>query len=122
MGTVRIKAAILARDSFYFGKSTVLSTKVFDMASMDNVFFGYLQPPSDSGLGSPSAPLSMYEAAIGGATTIAGIGFDYNHSDNIRKRYFISATSAAYISAAQSTDYNEYVSLSPVTPYTAINT
>jgi len=120
MGTVRIKAGIIAMGSDYYGATTVLSTKVFDMEKMDNVFFGYCVPPSDAGLGSASSPLSFIEGTTVVSTAIRGIYFDYNHSDNIRKRYFISATSDAYISAAQSTDYNEYVALSPISPYTAI--
>lgn len=120
MGTVRIQAGILSRNSEYFGATTVLSTKVFDTDKMDNIFFGYLVPSTDSGLGAPSSPLSFIEGGVVVSTAKRGIYFDYNHSSSMRARYFISAESAAFITALQSTDYNEYVALSPISPYTVI--
>ncbi len=121
--SIRIKAAILARESSYYGASTVLDEKVFDTEKMDNVIFGYLIPPTDNGVGSPSYVMSFTENPLPPSNAIRGIDFDYNHSVNIRKHYTISGDSAAYATAlggTGTTNVNALITISPLSPYTLI--
>lgn len=121
---LRIKAGILVRESSYYGAANALSAKVFQLDNMDNVEFGYLVPSSDSGVGTASSVLSFTQNPLPPSNAIRGIDFDYNHSNNIRKHYFISGSSADYysISGTQSgtTNVNSLVTLTPISPYTLI--
>ncbi len=116
---VNILAGVLAYDANYYGADTSLSVRLFNVDYMDAPLFGFLTPPSDSGVGSPSSALSFQEGNIGPATnSIPCIAFYYNHSPNIRHRFMISATSAAFFTALSTgTTLNSQTTLSPVSPY-----
>ncbi len=123
MGTVRFKAGVLSRDSQWFGAATILSSEVFEADKMDKVQFGWLTPALDNGIGSPSLVNSFQESSYAPASnSVAGIDFFYNHSVNIRRRYFISALSSDYTTAfgTASTNPNYYTVLSPISPYTLL--
>ena len=118
--SLRIRAGILQRDSTYLGNQSKLDTKVFEVEKMDNIIYAWLTPAADSGVGSPTSIMSVQEAQFAPSTTsLRGIDFDYNHSDSVRKHYFISADSADFLAAqggAGSTNVNGLTTLSVISP------
>lgn len=114
---VNIIAGVLQRDEAYFGASSTLVKKQFNIDYVDDVIFGWLTPQSDSGVGSPSYVNSIQVATISPASDAKiGIAFWYNDSPNIRHRYFISANSADWKTAlSTSTTLNSLTELSVAT-------
>lgn len=88
-----IKAGVLARDSAYFGASTTIPSKMFETQKMNGLQFGFLEPPTDSGVGASSNVLSVVEQTNNPNAKL-GAWFYYRESSlNRDVRYFVSANS-----------------------------
>lgn len=88
-----IKAGVLARDSSYYGQGTVIPSKFFETSKMRAIQFGFLEPPTDSGVGTPSSTLDTVEAtSLSGAKI--GAWFFYTEGFNRDVKYFITCNSS----------------------------
>ncbi len=110
--SLRIKAAILLRDAQYYGAQTILSTDNFDVDRMTNIQQGWLEPPSGSGVGSPSFVAGFTEATDHSSSAKVGTQFFYQGKFNQMVRYVVSCNSAAFETAlSTSTNVNVLTTL-----------
>lgn len=121
---LKLKLAVLRMDGEYFGQGTTLEGQTFDALYMSEIREGYLLPPSDSGLGSPSQPLSWIGATggVSGYTNAKrGIDFTYTkYGSDSRHRYTASASSTTFETALSNTSASAFTSVAAVDGYTML--
>ena len=93
MASIRFRAGILAYNADYYGAKTILATKSFELDKVSTLTMGYIQPPTDSGVGSASNALGFSETQIA-STDKVGAYVLYQEKQNQLDRYLITCTSA----------------------------